>query len=725
MKSNHQEDRDDRVFDPSAQEVQEARRTAYALHQVSGRERAEVEAELAASETARREVQTIRALANHVRDAARATDVPPSAALRAALKAQLTQTPPPLIEMPARDLRASRQPRIWKGYDWRTWAAVAAAACLFVVGTVSFYTRFHVAPDRPADVAVRAAASPQDAGQMPHAGRSASGEDLAAAGSPGSGVAGTPGTVELGKGRAATPDEPKSSSVAVAPVAAPAGVPDVRGPAPGRLAAEGAMPGPSAPSSPEAAGQGRSSPPAPPESAPAMVAAKAPSSSGAPDKALAGLRSRWSAARRLPATDPGFLWPVGPVGPVFMYQKPPEIVVPPPKEPPNQAKGAVLPGGSETFGQSEASPAPDVATGIGKHASAGTNDIFLPPGMRLGSTDRNDNAKAGKKGKGPSPAALDDVTPEEPAPSDLAENGFLPAERFPYSTFSLESDSSVYPGIARFLRAGRLPPVDRVQIEDLVNFFPFDDPQPKGDLPFSVSIETAECPWARGHRLVRVAIVARRAPASEPEADGAGQGRAAQGNTEAPLPIANDVRVQLKFAPARVASYRLLGYDGPPAAAKTTQGVAPAGISVEPGHTVTALYEVIPAQPQPPERSASENRVPKSHRPPARDLTAVPRSEEFLTVRLRYQRPGAEQYWLLECVGTDSGQSFAAASRDFQFAAAVAAFGMELRRSQFRGDISLESVAQIADSARGEDPGRLRAGLVELVRIARQLGAGR
>jgi len=720
MNNDHHENRGDRGFDASVQEVQEARRTAYALHQVRGQERAEVEAELAASERARREVQTIRALADRVREAARAADVPPSAALRAALEAQLTQTPPPLIEVPAHDRESSWQPRIGDRRNWRTWAAVAAAACLLVVGTVGFY----VGRGRPADMAIRTGASPQDAGQMPHAGRTASGENLVAAGSPRSGVAGSPDTEGAGKGRAPAPEEPKPSDIAVAPVADPPGVSQVRAPAPERLAVESSMPGPSAPS-PEAAGQGKRFPVVPPEPPPSMVAAKAPSSSAAPGKALAGAGSRGPSGRRLPATDPGFLWPVGPVGPVFMYQKPPEITVPPPKQPPKQAKGAVLPGGSEPFGQSEASPASGVTTSNGKHAGAGTTDISLPPGMRPGSTDRNDAAKAGKNGKRPSSASPDDVTPEEPAPSETAENDFLPAERFPYSTFSLESDASVYPGIARFLRAGRLPPVDRVQIEDMVNFFPYDDPQPKGDLPFSVSIETAECPWARGHRLVRVAIVARRAPASEPEADGAGQGRAAQGTTEATLPIANDVRVQLKFAPARVASYRLLGYDGPPAAAKTNQGGAPAGISVEPGHTVTALYEVIPAKPQPPERSASEIRVSKSHRPPDRDLTAVPRSEEFLTVRLRYQRPGAEQYWLLECVGTDSGQSFAAASRDFQFAAAVAAFGMELRRSQFRGDISLEAVAQIADSARGEDPGRLRAGFVELVRLVRQLEAGR
>jgi len=120
-----------------------------------------------------------------------------------------------------------------------------------------------------------------------------------------------------------------------------------------------------------------------------------------------------------------------------------------------------------------------------------------------------------------------------------------------------------------------------------------------------------------------------------------------------------------------------------------------------------------------------ESHPPKSHRTPPRDPTAVDRSSELLTVRLRYQRPGATQYWLLECAGTDSGQSFAAASRDFQFAAAVAAFGMALRRSQFRGDITLEAVEQIADSARGDDPDGLRAGFVDLVRIARQLGAGR
>jgi Ca-activated chloride channel family protein len=120
-----------------------------------------------------------------------------------------------------------------------------------------------------------------------------------------------------------------------------------------------------------------------------------------------------------------------------------------------------------------------------------------------------------------------------------------------------------------------------------------------------------------------------------------------------------------------------------------------------------------------------EGHPAKSHRSPPRDPTAVARSEDLVTVRLRYQRPGAEKYWLLECPVTDSGESFAAASRDFQFTAAVAAFGMALRGSQYRGDITWEAIEKIADSARGEDPEGLREEFVELVRIARQLSPGR
>jgi Ca-activated chloride channel family protein len=181
------------------------------------------------------------------------------------------------------------------------------------------------------------------------------------------------------------------------------------------------------------------------------------------------------------------------------------------------------------------------------------------------------------------------------------------------------------------------------------------------------------------------------------------------------------MRVQLQFMPAFVASYRLIGYDSPPVVAKKTEGGLAAGWSFPAGQTITALYEVVPASPSKP--AVSDARPNKAQRTSARDLIAADDSIVTLVVRLRYQRPGAQAYWLLEAPWTDPGQSFDSASRDFRFAAAVAAFGMTLRGSQYRGDISLETIERIADSARGED--RQRTEFVDLVRLARQLGAGR
>ena len=109
-------------------------------------------------------------------------------------------------------------------------------------------------------------------------------------------------------------------------------------------------------------------------------------------------------------------------------------------------------------------------------------------------------------------------------------------------------------------------------------------------------------------------------------------------------------------------------------AGKKAEGSLATGLSFAAGQTVTALYEVVPAPPAKP--AVAETRPTKPHRTPDRDLTAVDPSTVLLAVRLRYQRPGGEAYWLLQVPWTDPGHSFDAASRDFRFSAAVAAFGL-------------------------------------------------
>jgi len=101
----------------------------------------------------------------------------------------------------------------------------------------------------------------------------------------------------------------------------------------------------------------------------------------------------------------------------------------------------------------------------------------------------------------------------EPAGSErynrFADSRFLPVFEQPLSTFSIDVDTASYANVRRFLTSGQRPPRDAVRIEELVNYFRYDYPQPKGDEPFSVAVEAAACPWKAGHRLVRVGLAGR------------------------------------------------------------------------------------------------------------------------------------------------------------------------------------------------------------------------
>ena len=79
----------------------------------------------------------------------------------------------------------------------------------------------------------------------------------------------------------------------------------------------------------------------------------------------------------------------------------------------------------------------------------------------------------------------------------------------PLSTFSIDVDTASYANVRRFLVGGRLPPRDSVRIEELLNYFSYAYPQPQGEVPFSVTVDAAECPWKTGHRLVRIGLQGR------------------------------------------------------------------------------------------------------------------------------------------------------------------------------------------------------------------------
>jgi Ca-activated chloride channel family protein len=88
----------------------------------------------------------------------------------------------------------------------------------------------------------------------------------------------------------------------------------------------------------------------------------------------------------------------------------------------------------------------------------------------------------------------------------IEENAFLAADRNPLSTFSIDVDRASYSNVRRFLLDGRLPPRDAVRIEEMVNYFSYDHPEPRGEHPFSVVTEVAAAPWAPEHRLLRIGV---------------------------------------------------------------------------------------------------------------------------------------------------------------------------------------------------------------------------
>ena len=89
------------------------------------------------------------------------------------------------------------------------------------------------------------------------------------------------------------------------------------------------------------------------------------------------------------------------------------------------------------------------------------------------------------------------------------ENPFLPAATNPLSTFSIDVDTASYSNVRRMLNAGTKPPKDSVRIEEMINYFTYDYPQPDGKQPFSINLEVAGCPWTPEHRLVRIGLKGR------------------------------------------------------------------------------------------------------------------------------------------------------------------------------------------------------------------------
>ena len=468
----------------------------------------------------------------------------------------------------------------------------------------------------------------------------------------------------------------------------------------------------------------------------------------------------------------------------------------------------------------------------------------------------------------------------------IVENPFLDAKANPLSTFSIDVDTASYSNVRRFINQDSLPQKDAVRVEEMINYFTYDYPQPTDGRPFAVHFDFGSCPWEPSHRLVRIGLKGRevatdkRGPSNlvflldvsgsmEPaerlplvkqamrllvekltesdriaivvyagasgvalpsmngahkeqilqalenlQAGGSTNGAegiqlaykiaadnfikggvnrvilatdgdfnvgvtnqgdlirlieekaksgvflsvlgvgtdnlkdstmqklADKGNgnyayldslDEARkalvqqvngtlVTIAKDVKIQVEFNPARVASYRLIGYEKRMLRKEDFNNDKVDAGEIGAGHTVTALYEVVPA-------GATAN--PAASAPPVDPLkysanseTSTSSSGEMLTVKLRYKQPDGDKSELIERAVTDSNAAFESASPDFKFAAAVAEFGMILRDSEHKGNGTLGTVLEWAQEGKSTDANGYRAGFIDLVRKAEVLRKG-
>lgn len=182
------------------------------------------------------------------------------------------------------------------------------------------------------------------------------------------------------------------------------------------------------------------------------------------------------------------------------------------------------------------------------------------------------------------------------------------------------------------------------------------------------------------------------------------------------ITIAKDVKIQVEFNPAEVASYRLIGYENRILRDEDFNDDTKDAGEIGAGHTVTALYEIVPAG-----REIDLPDVdPLKYQRPAG--TAGPAaSGELLTLKLRYKEPDGDKSRLLEFPVVDVGKTFKDADADFAFAAAVASFGMLLRDSEHRGNATFSTVLDLAEAGRGEDTHGYRAEFIDLVKKAAAL----
>jgi len=178
--------------------------------------------------------------------------------------------------------------------------------------------------------------------------------------------------------------------------------------------------------------------------------------------------------------------------------------------------------------------------------------------------------------------------------------------------------------------------------------------------------------------------------------------------------IAKDVKLQIEFNPAKVQAYRLIGYENRMLKSEDFNNDKKDAGELGSGHTVTALYEIIPMGVESKFFKVDELKYQTS-----RIDVKASKTDELMTVKFRYKKPDGEASKLMVHPLIDTHHSIEKTSDNFRWAASVASFGMLLRQSEFLNGFSEDGVLRLAQSAKGEDKDGYRAEFISLVKADR------
>lgn len=175
--------------------------------------------------------------------------------------------------------------------------------------------------------------------------------------------------------------------------------------------------------------------------------------------------------------------------------------------------------------------------------------------------------------------------------------------------------------------------------------------------------------------------------------------------------IAKDVKLQIEFNPSKVKAYRLIGYENRMLKSEDFNNDKKDAGDLGSGHTVTALYEIIPVGVE-----SEFYKVDELKYQTTKIESSAKKSDELMTVKFRYKEPNGLVSKLIVHPMIDKDVRLENTSDDFRWSAAVAGFGMILRDSEFVKDFTLEQVSSIAYGAKGEDKNGYRIEFINMVK---------